>query len=94
MDDKQSKRIDAAITGLNEWEQEIVLLEVEDVAQGLRIGVDVYGHWDPTNESRWLVKEADEESRDLRVYVQMRRIMRSLRLRRRRRPSKEQGAAP
>lgn len=84
MDEKQGKRIDAALHGLNEWEQEIVLLEVEDVAQGLLAGVEVYGHWDPTNETRWLVKEADEESRDLRVYIQMRRIMRCLRIKPRR----------
>jgi len=32
MDEKQSKRLDAALHGLNEWEQEIVVLEVEDVA--------------------------------------------------------------
>jgi len=74
MNDSQHERLDTALRGLNEWEQEIIVREAEDIAEGLRRGLPDYGHWDPSKDGRNHKVEAEQEDRDRRVYTQMDRI--------------------
>lgn len=69
------ERLVALFAGLNADEQEIVVREAEDIAEGLRRGLAVYGHWDADTDERDFEREAEQEDRDRRVYTQMKRIV-------------------
>ncbi len=75
LSENQIKRLEKALSGLNEWETEVVLREAEDIAEALRVGHGVYGPWDPSADGRDHAKEAEQEDRDRRVYTQMGRIV-------------------
>jgi hypothetical protein len=68
------ERLRRALEGLNSWEQEIVLREMESISEGLHRGLATYGHWDPQKDTRDHEADAEMEDVDRRVYTHMKHI--------------------